>query len=627
MPENDQQILDEVNASASPIFLDTSLWRQLQDADSMKSFVAAWLDLQRSQLEHVVRAMVVIEDTERCIPSLVTYWPKLDSDDAFDLKAISDLSISEKRIVVRESKIKEHPTAKKGEICHIAVPFLMDERAYGAVTIELVDCSEYHLRWIMRQLQWGAAWIEGFCRRTKSRNISLNNSQLALVLQLLANCVEDERFQAAATHVVTELSSLLGCESVCLGFVKGGHIKIHAISNSAQFNSKSNIVTKISAAMDEAMDQESTLIYPALKSTDKTVLAHSKLAEDCKGSLCTVPLTKHGKIFGALHLQRSNKNAFDPVTVELCEIIATLLGPVLELKHKDEQWLIIKFYNSIKSWFLNLFGSGYLVQKISAVLVLTLVVFFAVVDGDYRVTADASLEGVIQHAIAAPIDGYIHEAVVRAGDVVVEGQVLAKLDDRDLLLERINWVGKQNQYTEQYRDALAQSKPAEVQVLRAKLGQSGAEISLLDEMIKRTHLVAPFDGVVVSGDLSQKMGSPVSKGDVLFEIAPLSLYRVILEVDERDVRHVAAKQEGRLVLTGKSDDALGFQINKITPVAEQKEGRNFFRVEALLDDTPSYLRPGMKGVGKVEIGRRKLIWIWTHNLIDWIRLWLWNWWP
>jgi hypothetical protein len=32
----------------------------------------------------------------------------------------------------------------------------------------------------------------------------------------------------------------------------------------------------------------------------------------------------------------------------------------------------------------------------------------------------------------------------------------------------------------------------------------------------------------------------------------------------------------------------------------------------------------MEGVGKIEVEQRKLVWIWTHTLTDWIRLWLWS---
>ena len=40
------------------------------------------------------------------------------------------------------------------------------------------------------------------------------------------------------------------------------------------------------------------------------------------------------------------------------------------------------------------------------------------------------------------------------------------------------------------------------------------------------------------------LGSPVEKGKVLFEIAPLDAYRLIVHVDERDIRYVAAGQSG-----------------------------------------------------------------------------------
>jgi hypothetical protein len=113
----------------------------------------------------------------------------------------------------------------------------------------------------------------------------------------------------------------------------------------------------------------------------------------------------------------------------------------------------------------------------------------------------------------------------------------------------------------------------------------------------------------------------------MFEIAPLEAYRVILEVDESEIREVAEGQAGRLVLTAAPDRPLPFQVAKITPVSSADEGRNFFRVEARLDDVPERLRPGMEGVGKIDIDRRRLIWIWTHQGLDWLRLALWRWLP
>jgi hypothetical protein len=102
---------------------------------------------------------------------------------------------------------------------------------------------------------------------------------------------------------------------------------------------------------------------------------------------------------------------------------------------------------------------------------------------------------------------------------------------------------------------------------------------------------------------------------------------VIVEVDERDITDVAVGQQGELVLSSMPDNVFRLIIEKITPVSVAKEGRNYFRVEARLENSSERLRPGMEGFGKISIDRRKLIWIWTHELIDWVRLKLWRWIP
>jgi hypothetical protein len=65
----------------------------------------------------------------------------------------------------------------------------------------------------------------------------------------------------------------------------------------------------------------------------------------------------------------------------------------------------------------------------------------------------------------------------------------------------------------------------------------------------------------------------------------------------------------------------------MTPVSTATEGRNFFRVEARIENASGRLRPGMEGVSKVFVDRRRLAWIWTHEIIDWVRLKIWNWLP
>jgi RND family efflux transporter MFP subunit len=224
--------------------------------------------------------------------------------------------------------------------------------------------------------------------------------------------------------------------------------------------------------------------------------------------------------------------------------------------------------------------------------------------------------------------GYIGQANVRAGDVVKKGDVMFTLDERDLRLERLKWASQRAQYKQEYSKALAEHDRAKTRVLGAQIDQAEAQIALVEEQLKRTRVTAPFDGFVVTGDLSQSLGAPVERGDILFQIAPLNDYRVILKVDEREIGDVRVGQTGRLALAGMPDDTQAIEVDKITPISKAEEGVNYFRVESRLTENDlTRLRPGMEGVGKIDVDQRKLIWIWTHKIVHWVRMFFWSWWP
>jgi multidrug efflux pump subunit AcrA (membrane-fusion protein) len=130
---------------------------------------------------------------------------------------------------------------------------------------------------------------------------------------------------------------------------------------------------------------------------------------------------------------------------------------------------------------------------------------------------------------------------------------------------------------------------------------------------------------VVSGDLHQSLGAAVKRGQVLFEVSPLDGYRVVLEVPETAIGNVRAGQKGRLLLSSLPGEVYPFVISTVTPVVTSREGRSYFRVEALLEQRSDRLRPGMEGVAKIEAGRRSLFWMITHRFFDWLRLAVWSW--
>jgi multidrug resistance efflux pump len=291
-----------------------------------------------------------------------------------------------------------------------------------------------------------------------------------------------------------------------------------------------------------------------------------------------------------------------------CEAAAARLGPALEARRREGRSIRLHVREVLQERLALLAGPEHLRAKVVGATLLVLAIALAA-------------------AVVAPIDGFIAESRARAGDSVRAGQVLGLLDDTELALEQRKWEGRRAQLARSYRAALASGERSEVSILRAQLDQADAEIGLLTEQIARTRLVAPFDGIVARGDLSRSLGSPVERGEVLFEVAPLDAYRIVVEVDERDIAAVEPAQQGRLTLTALPEAVLGFTVSRVTPIATSAEGGNHFPVEANLGSASVALRPGMEGVAKIEIERRSLLWILSHRVVDWLRFAAWSWLP
>jgi hypothetical protein len=96
---------------------------------------------------------------------------------------------------------------------------------------------------------------------------------------------------------------------------------------------------------------------------------------------------------------------------------------------------------------------------------------------------------------------------------------------------------------------------------------------------------------------------------------------------ESDIEDVVVGQSGVLRVASIPDEPMTYRIERITSVSQQKDGRNFFRVEAALESVSARLRPGMEGVAKTEIDERLLIESYTEKLIDWANLAIWRWLP
>jgi multidrug resistance efflux pump len=606
-------------------YLEPALWKRLGDAKTDADMARAWLALQCQMIEGATRGLLLLQTSQPNNYEAVAYWP--EGTGRFPpLAEVAEAAMRERRGVARADVPGGFPDPAAP--AQIGFPISTDKLLQGAVAVSLQSGRSENVRLAMRQLQWGIAWIRDRLAQQHNELQSQLLDRARAALDLLGNALEHERFEAAAMATVTALAMRCQCSRVSLGMLKGRAVTVKVISHSAQFGQQMNLVSSLGAAMEEAIDQRCMIIFPAPPDQVIGTTAHAELSKVQRdGPILTVPMLVADRFVGAMTFERPPDLPFEKETVELIELVATVVGPVLEEKRQNDRWIGIKVIEAAKHQVERLLGPGYLARKLALMAATAAVLFLIVAQDTYRVDADARIEGLVRRAVVAPYDGFIAASTVRAGDSVRAGDLLASLEDRDLVLERLKWVTERQQHVFEYDKALASRQPAQINVIRSQIDQAAAQINLIDEQLARVKLTSPIDGLVVSGDLSQLIGASVQRGQVLFEVAPLEGYRIILDVDERQVGAVEPGQHGQLLATALPNEPWPFVVDKITPIAEVKSGRNVFRVEGLLTQSSERLRPGMEGIGKVEIGQRRLAWIWSHSLTDWLRVWGWQWLP
>src|SRR5580765_1271902 len=444
------------------------------------------------------------------------------------------------------------------------------------------------------------------------------------LLRVQASMLWHRGFAQAAAALATALCDRLRCDRVAVGWVHGDCSAVVALSHAADFDPRQAVSERIAAAMDEALEQASTVVVPPREGALPQVsLAHAELAGIDARAVCTVLLVDAGKPVGALTFERASAR-FNQDEAVFCEDAAALAASILSLKRRAERGWAASTAEAMRGLWTRLAspeGRRARLCLAASGLAAAVLLFVPV---PYYIAAPARLEGSVQRVVVAPVDGFLEQVNVRPGDLVKSGQVLAELATQDLQAERLKRRSELAQHENVYKAALARADRTQLVINQARAAEAQAQLQLVENQLQRAQLRAPFDGIVIKGDLPQQLGAPVQRGEVLLTLAPDDRYRLIVEVDERDVALVAAGLQGRLALAAAPESVFDFSVVRLLPVAVAADGRNFFEVEGALEAEGKALRPGMRGVAKIGAGRRSAAWIATHRMLDWLRLAAWS---
>ncbi len=271
------------------------------------------------------------------------------------------------------------------------------------------------------------------------------------------------------------------------------------------------------------------------------------------------------------------------------------------------------------------------------------------------VSAPGIIEPIRKVDVSAEVSARIVELPRREGDRVRTGDLLMRLDDRDLKAalqsaearrdgeryrleaERSRIVGSQNNLENQraiaqrqeslfragdvsrqaYEDAVTRARDLESQFLAQKntivqleksLAAAEAQIEQQREALRRTVVVAAIDGVVTQ--LNAEVGELVVVGTMnmpgtkIMTIADLSKMKLSAKVSETDIPRVAKGQPAEVRINGYKNRVFKGTVDEVAlSRTVEKDGTGFFKTAILLDLDGEQIFSGLGGNVDISIAR------------------------
>lgn len=464
----------------------------------------------------------------------------------------------------------------------------------------------------------GRTVVRAIAEWQKNQSLHIANQQLrttAALLELTGKIEATQNVTEAARVLADTLHGYVKNDFVAVGLCnKGGRTtKLIALSNVSAPDANSSTSRNIKAVIDECVIRDCPAIYRAdEESAEHQLLAHKKLAQTGRSPvILSTPLkTLDGVVVGGLLLAGTGE-IDSSVTRELLNTIEIPAGSALDVVRRGQRGVTRR----LTTW---VFGQNRFAKSIAAIVAVVITGLILLIPMPYRVSCQFSVQPFERRYCVAPFDGMLQESMVRPGDTVAAGEILATMDDADMRYELAGLVAD-NRRAEKERDVhLAGGKVADSYMAALEADRIRSRQLLLQNRLAALNLESPISGVVLLGGNERRENFPVEIGQTLYEISPLN--EVILEVgiQAAEVDHVQMGMAVEVRLETDPSKVRRGTIKRIRPRSEIIESQNVFVAEVQMPNPDGSLRPGMKGTARVISKSHRLGWNLFHHAHEYI---------
>lgn len=498
---------------------------------------------------------------------------------------------------------------RNATIC--AIPISLGERRFDVLTgILVADNSDGRVA--VAGLAGIASQIELWHARRRTADAENTAAATAAVLELVTRIERADDVRAACHVIADALCEHIGCESVAVGLPKkrSRHCRLIAVSGLAEVDRHSKLADEFESTFSETLLHAQLVNWPPIESGVRhSLLAHRRLADSTGNeAIVSFPLKdEDGDLHGVCLLAGERRVLQSPRTqsflvaageniadaLDVCERVTSSPFARRKKPGRGGRWLI-------------------------TLIVVACITGVLMIPTPYTISCDTVVEPVQRRFVVAPHDGLVETTLVRPGDVVREGQTVARMDDRDVRWQMTGLTAKRRQSVKRRDTKFVEGDVSASQLAELETKRIDAQMQRLAH--RRAHQVirAPIAGLVLDGRLDRVKNAPVKTGDPIYEVATIDPLIVEVAIPADDFPHARPGMTVEMRFEGRGDETVSATITDLRPRSEVKDNRNVFIAEVTIPNPGGALRPGMRGTATIRSDTHSLGWNLFHK--PWERL-------
>jgi RND family efflux transporter MFP subunit len=338
-----------------------------------------------------------------------------------------------------------------------------------------------------------------------------------------------------------------------------------------------------------------------------------------------LPLNDDTGRVGILSLESSDPDFLSPVHIEMLQVLASQATVALRNAQMYKEVPFISVLEPVLDRKRRFMAMEKTRRTLISAGAIAAFVFLAIFPLPMRLDGDASVAPGQRAQVQPEFEGVIGKVFVREGETVKRGQILAEMDAWDRRSAVAAAQAKYQSALLQMNHALATNDGAEAGVQRVQADYWKSEVAKTQEMLNRTQLRSPIDGVVATPHVDTFAGRKLQLGDTFAEIVNTSSAMVDVAIDASEVGMLKNGQSAAIKLNSYPTRTFHGTVAVVSPKAEAQADARIFFARVAVPNPDGAIRTGMEGRAKISSGWRTSGYVLFRKPVIWLYSRLWNW--